>query len=200
MSFLFGRESSCKVGWERCWVVVQIQSCGLLLKFGEHLDPRVLPHTIWLGQSTTPHWNFPSLSFWFICSLLCSLPISIFHISMFSYDLQHKQLIQHLSRFKGKKKERDPNLGLSPSWKCNKSFIKFWCFINMLHSQSCNWKLSENHWMTIPSVSRGHIYQAELFLYQRGGELNAHCSVNFAFSFFSRGYPANLRILIILFW
>ncbi len=109
--------------------------------------------------------------------------------SMFSYDLQHKQLIQHFSRFKGKKKERDPNLALSPSWKCNKSFIKFWCFMNMFHSQSCNWKLSVNHRMKISSVSRGHIYKAELFLYQRGGELNSHCSVHFAFSFFS-GLPS----------
>lgn len=134
MSFLFGRESSCKVGCERCWVVVQIQSCGLLLKFGEHFDRRVLPHTLWLGQSTTPHWNFRSLSFWFVCSLLCSLPISIFYFSMFSYHLQHKQLIQHFPRFRGKKKERDPNFALSPSWKCNKLFVKFWCFMNMFHS------------------------------------------------------------------
>jgi hypothetical protein len=37
--------------------------------------------------------------------------LPFFHV--FIYDLQHKQLIQHFSRFKGKKKERErPKFGL----------------------------------------------------------------------------------------
>ncbi len=95
---------------------------GLLSKFSLVVCSSSLGNTLILGScliqydlgNQPPHTEiflpYPFDLYVPFC-LLSIQYLPFFHV--FIYDLQHKQLIQHFSRFKGKKKERErPKFGL----------------------------------------------------------------------------------------